>query len=139
MSEINLTDDERTVLMICAKGESLAAIGRWEQPVDRLVDLGYLSRNDKFNNFITDAGRKAIGEANDQVDTKFAVAMIQSHNARVGYRRMTEEAAQILVVMSVEVASSVADGHPIILLRKCMADVSARAAEMLKEQGYRDE
>lgn len=134
-SSLHLTDDERTVLMICAEGESLAAIGRWEEPCDHLVEVGLLQRLDKFNNVITDAGRKAIGEANAVVDDNFAQSMIRAHNARVEYRSRGEEIANGLAVMAVEVAAQVA-GNPVILLRKCLADVATRAIELLKEQGY---
>lgn len=130
-----LTDDERTVLMICDQGEALAAIGRWEQPVDHLVEMGLLQRGDKFNNFITDAGRKAIVEANEIVDDNFARTAVRLQNARVEYRNMGEDAARILAVMAVEVASQ-SGGNAVVLLRKCLADVAARTIEMLKEQGH---
>ena len=60
-----LTDDEYSVLLIAAEGESLAAIGRWEKPIDDLVEKGLLRRGDKFNNTITPEGRKAV-EAEDR-------------------------------------------------------------------------
>jgi hypothetical protein len=57
-----LTQDEFTCLMIMAEGASLAAIGRWEKPLDCLVERGLASRHDKFNNAITPAGRMALDE-----------------------------------------------------------------------------
>ena len=33
-----LTDDERTVLMIAAQGQSMMPLGRWETPVEHLVE-----------------------------------------------------------------------------------------------------
>jgi hypothetical protein len=71
----NLTDDELTVLTLAAAGESIAAIGRWEEPCDRLVSLGLLSRGDKFNNFITAAGRAAVEAAEAGEDEAFARAL----------------------------------------------------------------
>jgi len=56
----DLTQDEVTVLMIAAEGESMMPIGRWEAPVESLIKKGYLHRADKFNNYITDAGRHAV-------------------------------------------------------------------------------
>ena len=54
----SLSEDESVVLSIAAEGASMMAIGRWEKPVKRLTTLGYLRAADKFNYFITDAGRQ---------------------------------------------------------------------------------
>jgi hypothetical protein len=66
MSE-RLTDDEVTVLLIAAHGESMMAIGRWEPAVESLVRKGFMRQMDRFNNFITPAGKAAI-EAADKED-----------------------------------------------------------------------
>lgn len=55
-----LTDDEIAILTLAVQGESMAAIGRWEKPTEHLVELGLMERGDKFNNFITAAGRAAL-------------------------------------------------------------------------------
>lgn len=128
---IDLSDDERTVLMICERDEGIAAIGRWEQPIERLLALGLLQRRDKFNNFITEAGRKAIGEANDAVDDTFARAIIGAHNARVQYRNMGEEVANGLAVMVTESAAATGDNLDVAMSR-CVAAVRKRALEILR-------
>jgi hypothetical protein len=130
-----LTDDERAVLMICDAGEAIAAIGRWETPVDHLVEIGLLSRADKFNNWITPEGKKAIGEASEAVDDNWAKTMILAHNARVSYRTTSENIASELAVMALETAK-ITNSNPEIILRKCTADVVTRALELLQEQGH---
>lgn len=54
-----LSSDERTVLEICAEGGIIAEIGRWKEPVERLVKKGYLE-GPQFNHYITPTGRKAL-------------------------------------------------------------------------------
>lgn len=69
-----LSDDERTVLMIAAQGESMIPIGRWEGPIKRLTALGYMRRLDDVNYVITDAGRSAIDAAEAEVDAAYRQA-----------------------------------------------------------------
>lgn len=66
---MSLTDNEFTVLMIAAQGESMMAIAHWKQPVESLVAKGYLQSRggDNFNCVITPAGRAAC-EARDRED-----------------------------------------------------------------------
>lgn len=77
-----LTEDELTCLGICAQGESLAAIGRWEPSVDALVEKGLLVRHDKFNNTITPAGRAALAGETADADEGFRAAISKSINVR---------------------------------------------------------
>ena len=65
-TEPALSDDELVVLSIAAEGESMIPIGRWEEPVKRLVTLGYLWSADKFNNLITERGRKRWAAEDDR-------------------------------------------------------------------------
>lgn len=57
-----LSNDEVAVLSIAAYGQSMIAIGRWEEPTKSLVRRGFLrdATGDLFNCYITDAGRAAI-------------------------------------------------------------------------------
>jgi hypothetical protein len=129
-----LTDDERTVLMIAQEGESLAAIGRWEQPIEHLVELGYLERLDKFNNTITPAGKAAISQANDEIDKvepATARALIGVHNARVVYRKHGEDIAAKLVGMAKAISAATGD-EPMVALQRCVAAVRDRAIELLQ-------
>lgn len=69
MSKTELTQDEYSVLLIASSGEYMMPIGRWEAPVEALVKRGLLYRHDKFNNTITEAGKKAIA-AREKVDDR---------------------------------------------------------------------
>lgn len=127
---ITLTDDERTILMIADQGESMIPIGRWEQPVERLVELGYLQRHDKFNNTITEAGRLALNDEQEIVDDNFARAFIKANNAVVVVNSLQNISVE-LAKWAKEVAEETAC-EPMIALQKCVAAVRDRAIDMLK-------
>ena len=69
-----LSDDERTVLMIAAAGQSMIPIRRWERPVKSLAAKGYLERLDDVNYVITAAGRAASELAKRAVDADMLAA-----------------------------------------------------------------
>jgi hypothetical protein len=62
-----LSDDERTVLLCAIGGGSMIPVGRWEEPVKSLARRGYLKMLDPMNYVITDAGRKASDDAEDDI------------------------------------------------------------------------
>ena len=64
----DLTNDEFTVLMIAAEGESMIPIGRWKAPIHALTERGLMQRNDESNYGITLAGREACAERNREDD-----------------------------------------------------------------------
>ena len=66
-----MTDDEMTVLLIVVEGESLAPIGRWEQPILSLTERGLMKRNDAVNYVITDKGRVAVAQEEKERDDDF--------------------------------------------------------------------
>ena len=66
MSE--LSQDEFTVLLIAAEGESMCPIGRWRAPILSLTNRGLMTRNDGFNYGITAEGRKACEQRNEDDD-----------------------------------------------------------------------
>src|SRR5258705_7494954 len=68
----DLTDDEVTVLMIAAEGQSMIPLGRWEKPVHSLTAKAYLRKADDVNFYITDAGRQAIKARDKEDDALFA-------------------------------------------------------------------
>ncbi len=77
----------------------MMAIARWEKPTDSLVAKGLMERADRFNNFITPAGRAAIEVFNKQDDDNFrqvAEGIINVRNARVQSQISVEQAAQHL-------------------------------------------
>jgi FkbM family methyltransferase len=70
-----MTNDEMTVLMIAAEGESMIPIGRWEKPIHDLAQLGLMSKLDSTNYVITPAGREAVKAEEQQRDGDFANAL----------------------------------------------------------------
>jgi hypothetical protein len=54
----SLSQDEETIMMLAISGESMMPIGRWEKPVEHLVELGFLNGPDRFNAYITNEGKK---------------------------------------------------------------------------------
>src|SRR5690349_11032406 len=101
----SLTEDEFTVLAIAAEGESMMPLGRWEQPVERLVELGYLERTDKFNNYITATGRIAMHEYQKGADTALGQALVKANGMRTVYRQHGEELAGRVVEMAQQMTS----------------------------------
>ena len=63
-----MTDDEYTVLMIAAEGESMIPIGRWEEPIRTLTLAGLMRKLDQVNYVITQAGRCAMVDEESQRD-----------------------------------------------------------------------
>lgn len=104
-----LTDDERTVLMIAAEGESMMAVARWEKPIESLVAKGLMCRHDKFNHVITPEGREAIKGVEDEPYRQMLDLGVQIRNAREQARQLVEQAANHLVLAAR--ASSVATGE----------------------------
>jgi len=97
----DLSQDELTVLLIAAQGESMMPIGRWEAPVENLVERGYLRRTDRFNNYITDEGR-AVAEAQDNANFK---AVIEKRNEVVGAQDKARARAEELAILLAELAA----------------------------------
>ena len=129
----NITPDERTVLEIAARGESMMPIGRWEKPVESLVAKGLLRRVDKFNNYITPEGYKALGEEREEADDKLFRALTRVHKGRVTYERTGEEVAKGLAAMAKEAVKATGDDLQ-VALKQCAKAVEDRASEILREQ-----
>ena len=70
-----MTNDELTVLMIVAEGESMIPIGRWEQPMRDLIARGLLQKWDAVNYIITSEGMDALKAEEKQRDGEFANAL----------------------------------------------------------------
>lgn len=58
----DLSQDEFTVLLIAAEGESMIPIGRWKAPILALTERGLMRKDDDVNFSITQKGRAAIVE-----------------------------------------------------------------------------
>lgn len=127
----DLSQDELTVLLIAAEGESMMPIGRWEAPVESLVHKGYLRRVDRFNNYITDAGRKAAEETEKAnfkavINTNLNISDVQNQA-----RARAEELAVLLAELSNYSAAATGD-MPMTALRNWGKIILERAKELLK-------
>lgn len=128
----DLTDDERTVLMIAAEDKSMMAIGRWEKSIDSLVQKGLMERGDKWNNWITPAGREAIKEAEDEPYRKILEVGINLRNQQEQARASVEQAATHL--MFAAKASALATGDsPQAAAASWSPKVLERALELLRQ------
>ncbi len=70
-----MTNDEMTVLMIAAEGESMIPIGRWEQPIRDLEARGLMHKQDAVNYVITDKGLHAVRDEEKRRAGEFANAL----------------------------------------------------------------
>lgn len=130
----DLTPDERTVLMIAAEGQSMIAIGRWEQPIDSCVAKGLMERADKFNNFISAKGRAAL-DLEDKADDSYYRGILETaakvRNQRQQAIMSAEQAAQHLAYAAR--ASAPATGDTLEnAARQWSVAVLEKALEILK-------
>lgn len=65
---VDLSPDEKTVLLIAQAGDPMAPIGRWKAPMESLLAKGLLKAYGYFNNIITPAGEAAAIEINKEDD-----------------------------------------------------------------------
>ena len=125
-----LTQDELTVLLIAAGGESMMPIGRWASPVESLVRRGYLHANDRFNNVITPEGRAAaeLTQASNERAVGAVNNEIQVAQARA--RQMAQGIATQLVELS-QISSKVTAEAPKKALERWSRIILTRALELL--------
>lgn len=130
----SLTEDEATVLMIAAKGESIIAIARWEKLIDDLVGRGLMQRLNKHNNVITLAGQQALEQYEKGTDEDLRQVLgfaQQIANVRTQASLSGEQAANHLLIAAR--ASSAATGDSLeSAIRKWGAVAIERAIEMSK-------
>ena len=131
ISAADLSPDERTILEIADRGESMMPIGRWEAPVESLVAKGYLRRVDKFNNFITESGRVALGVEREDADDALLTALVRRGHATVTYHRAGEDIAKGLAALAKEASQATGDDQ-MVALRACAEAVTQRAVEILQ-------
>lgn len=127
-----LSDDEFTVLLIAAEGESLMAIGRWRPAVESLIERGYLRSLDRFNNVITSEGHKAIGDRNKEDEGAIRQASKQVVEAQGSARKYAEEAAQALAKAAKASVNATGDKTDVSVLN-WNAEVLRRALELVRE------
>ena len=92
MSESELSQDEFTVLLLAAEGESLAPIGRWKVPILALTERGLMRRNDEVNYAITDRGREVCAETDAAYDADIRF-LLEGHSKTIEGRAIEEESA----------------------------------------------
>lgn len=103
---LDLTPDEKTVLLIAHAGGPMAPIGRWKEPTLSLVAKGFLKPHKHpgdptgyFNHHITDAGKDIAVELDREDDA--ALGQLLTVASRTGHiqRKCTSHAEQIAVQM----------------------------------------
>lgn len=80
-----MTDDEMTVLLIAAQGESMIPIGRWEQPLLALTERGLMRCYDGVNYGITAKGQEAVKQEEKERDGALLSALADRHK-KLGVR-----------------------------------------------------
>ena len=129
----DLSQDELTVLMIAAQGESMMAIGRWQKPIESLLQKGLMmSRGgDNFNCVITDTGRAAAKEAEDAPFRELLETGSKIGATQKGIRDFAEQAAQLLAKAARASHSAVGDA-PEYAAKKWSEIILQRALEILQ-------
>lgn len=130
----DLTEDETTVLLIAAEGQPMMAIGRWAPSVASLVKRGYLTSGDKFNAWITEAGKVAAANYSQKEDETFReVLMFGSKLATVHQkaRQSAEQAAQHLAI-AVRASLALTGGTDLVVVSNWANEVAKRALEIVR-------
>lgn len=129
---MSLTQDEYTILLIARDGQSLAAIGRWEKPVNALTERGLLERFDKFNHIITAAGRKEVDRTDDEVAADLIVAA--NPDVSAVQKRIQEFIAQAaeLLAQAARTSAVVSGDTPSAAAKRWSDVLLARAMEILR-------
>lgn len=126
----DLTQDEHTCLLIASEGEYLAAIGRWEGPVDALVARGLMQRHDRFNNTITPAGREVLKAREARDASALAGAISEMASVQANIQAFAEQAAQLLA-QAARASSVVTGDRPLDAAKKWSDVILRRAVELL--------
>lgn len=130
----DLTQDETTVLMLTAQGESLAPIGRWEQPIHDLHTRKLLRALDPHNYVITQEGRIAIAEqerTNDQALGNALQKVARAAPVQQAISDFAEQAAHHLVDAA-KTSAAVTGDTPDEAARKWSQVILQRALDLLR-------
>lgn len=92
----DLTQDEFIVLSIAVRGESMIPIGRWKDATLALADRGLLKKYDESNYGITDAGRVAQEQRDDDNIRLIINANNKVAEVKMKAKERVEQAAQLL-------------------------------------------
>lgn len=138
---VDLTPDEKTVLLIAHAGGPMAPIGRWKAPTESLVAKGFLKPRPHpgdptghFNHHITGAGLNAAVELDREDDA--ALGQMLELASRTGHvqRKCAAHAEQIAVQMVdlVELSVQATGGSKIDEAARWIKVIGDRVEEMLK-------
>ena len=130
---MSLSNDEMSVLMIAAQGQTMLPIGRWEEPTKSLAAKGFmkceiLAGGPQY--MITEAGRAAMEKGDDDniraiIETTSEVGTTQKE-ARVG----AETAAQMLAKI-VKLSTPITGDIPETAARRWSTIILNRALDII--------
>ena len=130
---MSLSNDEMSVLMIAAQGQTMLPIGRWEGPTKSLAARGFmkceiLAGGPQYT--ITEAGRAAMEKGDDDniraiIETTSEVGTMQKE-ARAG----AETAAQLLAKIA-KLSASITGDTPETAARRWSTIVLNRALDII--------
>lgn len=130
---MSLSNDEMSVLMIAAQGQTMLPIGRWEGPTKSLAARGFmkceiLAGGPQYT--ITDAGHLALNNSEKEDDDRLTQAIAKANNATHTAKKCAEEAA-VLLTQAIRSTQTVTGESPDIIARKWCATIQRRALELL--------
>lgn len=109
---MDLTPDEKTVLLIATQGEPMIPIGRWKGPVASLVARGFLAPRGHggdptghFNHHITPTGKAAVDDV-EREDDEALRSLITASNIAGHEQKKARAAAEQIAVQLVDLAEA---------------------------------
>ena len=129
----DLSQDEFTVLLLAAEGESMIPIGRWRAPILALTERGLMQCNDSVNYAITLEGRAAVAERNREDDEMLQPLLEHANklaNTRTQAQLSVEQAAQFLA-QAAKVSALETGDDVVVALRKWSRVALDRALELV--------
>ena len=131
-----LSQEEVSVLMIAAQGETLAPIGQWKQPIETLVMRGLMKRINDANYGITPEGRLAVHMREQEDDSRLLAAVnkrLTAQHTQANIVKFAEQAAQLLA-MSGRASAEVTGDTPEDAARRWSQVILTRALELLAQE-----
>lgn len=128
-----ITDDEFSVLMIAARGEYMLAIGRWESPIKSLERKGFLrvqTINGGPQYTITDTGREAIAEREQDEVKQLSFAGVRLFSTQTACRDHAEAAAQAIANCARESSKATGDS-PTVAAERWLKVIMDRVKDLL--------
>lgn len=138
---VDLTPDEKTVLLIAHAGGPMAPIGRWKEPTESLAAKGFLKPHKHagdptgyFNMHITEAGKAAAVEMDKEDDVLLGRILELSGEAARIQKKCQAHAEQIAVQMIdlVELSVQATGGSKVDEAKRWGEVIGKQVLEMLK-------